>query len=487
MDTLKRSTTFKSLQRSNTFKNIQRSATTAKKTINRAGTGAWQWINAEDTEVSETKPVGISYFQRNDTIRKINAAEAAEEAAENGGSKIGHSISSIGHSLSRRKTTRSTINTLKRKPRPSEALPMYSNDNKHNKDSYYANLEDTDGLYGDNIQKPDTAAYSSDDKPKHKKGEITRIPTVLRDPEVRKQIEQMHPHKPYFMTVMTALQILLLIISMIINMTATGMPIAPLKSNLMIGPEAGILLHMGARFSACMKEVYSTNTTFECTGGIKGSIIQNNKNYCTLSDICGMGMDPGEQPNQWYRFITPIFLHCGVLHIVFNLLFQIRTGFDMERDYGTWRIGIIYMATGIFGFVFGSSNDKNVSVGCSGSLYGLIGCLFLDLFQSWKLIVNPWRELVKMIIVIVASLSIGLLNFIDNSAHVGGFICGILTGLIFLPTISFSKLDLKIKRGSMIASIFITSYAFFWVFRSFYSNNHPCKWLHIHIYYKFFF
>jgi len=464
MNTIKRSTTFKTLQRSTTFKNIQRSATTAKKTINRAGTGAWQWINAEDTEVSQSKPVGISFFQRNDTIRKINAAEEAENGK-------------IGHSLTRRKTTRSTLSTVRRKPRPSDALPLYTNDNKNNKDSYYTNLEDTDGVYGDNIQRPEaSASTSSINKQKHKKGEINRMPTVLNDPEVIKQIEQMHPHKPYFMMGITAIQIFFLILSFILNMKATGSPIASLKTNLMIGPDGGVLLHLGARYSPCMKEVYSSNTTFACTGGIQGSLSIQGNTYCSLSDLCGMGMKQGEEPNQWFRFITPIFLHGGILHIVFNLLFQIRTGFDMERDFGSWRIGIIYMATGIFGFIFGASNSTISSVGCSGALYGLIGCLFLDLFQSWKLILHPWKELTKMIIVIIASFAVGLLSFIDNSAHVGGFISGILTGLIFLPTISFSKLDLRIKRCSMIASIFLTTYAYFWVLRSFYSSDHPCKW-----------
>jgi len=460
MTGITRGKTFKTIQRSTTFKTIQRSATSAKKTINRAGTGAWNWINAEDTEVSENKPVGISFFQRNDTFRRINKENSVS------GNKFTHTMT-----LSRRKTT------MKR-PRPSEALPLYQNDNRYNKDAYYVNLDDTNGMYGDKIQRPPTAASGSGQKkPKGKKGEINRIPTVLYDPEVRRQLEEMHPHKPYFMTVVTALQVFLFIASLIFNMKNTGSPIAlPIQNNIMVGPELGVLLHMGARFSPCMKEVYPANITTPCAGGIKGSVVIDGQTYCKMSDFCGLGMKPDEPPNQWFRFITPIFLHCGLLHIVFNLLFQIRTGFDMERDYGSWRIGIIYMATGIFGFAFGGSNAKSTSVGCSGALYGLIGCLFLDLFQSWKLIINPWRELVKMLIVIFASFSIGLLKFIDNSAHVGGFISGILTGLIFLPTISFSKLDLRIKRGSMIISIFVTTYAFFWVFRTFYSDDHPCRW-----------
>lgn len=231
MNSIRRNTTLKSIQRSTTFKTIQRSATTAKNTINRAGTGAWHWINADDTEVSKARPVGISYFQRNDTFRRINAAESKENNANN---KFGHSLT-----IGRRKTTRSTINTIRRKPRPAETLPLYSSDSRYNKNAYYANLDDMNGVYGDNIKKPEVAAGGKPSQ-KKKKDEIKRYPSVLDDPEVRKQLEEMHPHKPYFMTTVTAIQVILLIVSMIINMIQNGSPIASLNDNVMFGPEGGV-------------------------------------------------------------------------------------------------------------------------------------------------------------------------------------------------------------------------------------------------------
>lgn len=79
-----------------------------------------------------------------------------------------------------------------------------------------------------------------------------------------------------------------------------------------------------------------------------------------------------------------------------------------------------------------------------------MACLLLDLIQSWRLIIEPWKELIKMLILIIFSLGIGLIPYIDNFAHIGGFITGLLTGLIFMPTIIFSKKDLNcvpIKEG----------------------------------------
>jgi len=464
MQSIKRSTTFKSIKRSATTytQNIQNSK--SFKTIKRSGTAALKWVNAEDTDVSRNKPVGISYFQRNDTVRKLNQQTNGKILR--------------GKTLSRRPTTKPSI-----RRKPATTLPLYTSNSKHDKNGYYLNLEETNGLYGDDIQKPETAAASSGSGSgkKPKKSGVSHVPSVLNDPEVIKQLEAMHPHTPYFMYIVTGIQIFTFLLSLFLNFKSNGTPIAPINTshNIMIGPEAYHLIHMGARFSPCMKNIeeFPANRTLECIPGMKGSILgSDDQTYCDLSDYCGLGMKPGENPNQWYRFILPIFLHCGLLHLFFNLTFQVRTGVDMEKDFGTWRIGIIYMATGIFGFVFGGYNSTAPSVGCSGALYGLIGCLFLDLIQSWKIIVNPWRELVKMLIVIGVSLAVGLCSFIDNSAHVGGLISGILTGLIFLPTISFSKTDLRIKRTAMVVSIFVTTYVFYWVFKTFYSENQKCKW-----------
>ena len=136
-------------------------------------------------------------------------------------------------------------------------------------------------------------------------------------------------------------------------------------------------------------------TYMECPKSIKGtatssvikhhtikanstSTVTNEPNYCYLNEVCDIGMNQGDVPNQWYRFILPIFLHAGLLHLFINLSFQIRTGVQMEKDFGTWRILIIYMSSGIFGFVFGANYaGRTTSVGCSGSLYGKIYIIFI--------------------------------------------------------------------------------------------------------------
>ena len=58
-----------------------------------------------------------------------------------------------------------------------------------------------------------------------------------------------------------------------------------------------------------------------------------------------------------------------------------------------------------------------VSTGASPALYGLLGCLFVELFQSWRLLESPWKELIKLTLISIVALAVGLLPYIDNWSH----------------------------------------------------------------------
>lgn len=160
-------------------------------------------------------------------------------------------------------------------------------------------------------------------------------------------------------------------------------------------------------------------------------------------------------PNyDYFRFITPIFLHAGLLHIGFNLLFQLRIGADLEREYGALRAGAIYFISGIGGNLLSCLFvPDQLQVGASSALYGIIGCLLVDLLHQWNIVrfvgSNPWIELAKMGAQILVSLLLGLFPAVDNFAHLGGFIYGILCGFALLPSVVESGRSLKALRRSI--------------------------------------
>ncbi|KAJ3417099.1 hypothetical protein HDV05_006958 [Chytridiales sp. JEL 0842] len=314
-----------------------------------------------------------------------------------------------------------------------------------------------------------------------------RLPPTLYSPEVRKELDSLKSHRPWFLYVMTAIQVCVTIGSLVFNQRVTGSFIETNPFNYMVGPAPGILIQMGARFVPCMRPGTSLDVpgrTIVCPDGIITNTTAFNPatglqaSTCTAEDICGFGGFNNAPPNQWYRFIIPIFLHGGVLHLLFNMLFQVQTGFQLERDFGWWRIGLIYFISGVGGFIFGGNFNKlTPSVGCSGALFGLVACLVIDLFQNWRIIAKPWWELIKLSITVIVSLLIGMLPYIDNFAHIGGFFCGLLAGLIFMPTIHYSKWDGRVKTGLLVGSIPILIVIFVLMLRGFYvGGSDSCPW-----------
>ena len=104
----------------------------------------------------------------------------------------------------------------------------------------------------------------------------------------------------------------------------------------------------------------------------------------------------------------------------------------------------------------------------------MIACLFLDLIQNWTIIKRPWWELIKMVLSILFSLLIGTLPGVDNNSHVGGFVFGILSGLILMPKIYFGKWDRRLKKMGMAAAVPITAFLLYLFINSFYANVNFC-------------
>ena len=159
-----------------------------------------------------------------------------------------------------------------------------------------------------------------------------------------------------------------------------------------------------------------------------------------------------------------------------NLGLQIQCGFMLEKDMKWLRMVLIYMISGVGGFVWSipMADIRTLVVGASGSLYGLISCLFLDLLYNWKLVRRPYVQLIQMIVTVVISFLVGMLPYIDNNAHVGGFIFGALAGLIFMPQIYTGKWDRRIKIVLRIVSIPVTAFLFYYCLWSFYGDFNFC-------------
>lgn len=306
---------------------------------------------------------------------------------------------------------------------------------------------------------------------------------MTEDPNVVRQVNAMKPHKPIVLLLLTLAQIVMMAVEIIVN---NG--IEPMNINYMAGPSNRVLLSLGAKWAPCMRaEPWKASATpyVPCPTGYEGPRV--NDTLCAYYDAiefqCGMGgFFNSDVPNQYWRFITPMFLHTGIIHLVMNMIFQVWRGFPVERDIGSVRLFCVYFISGIFGVAFGATMSPNqISTGPSGALFSLLAILLIDLILNWKLVVSPVKNLIVLLVIIIVLLGLGLLPFVDNFMHVGGFIAGILSACIFVPHIAFGKWDAVRKKVLVFVALPLLGFIYFMAFYSFYDNVETdyCSWCEV--------
>jgi membrane associated rhomboid family serine protease len=139
---------------------------------------------------------------------------------------------------------------------------------------------------------------------------------------------------------------------------------------------------------------------------------------------------------QYWRFITPIFLHVNALHVGLNMFNLLILGVFLERILGHFRFLFIYLVTGVIGviasFYFA---PQEISVGASGAIFGLVGAYStFVLVHRRAFSYGGIPSLLWLLVIIGINLSIGLfVQNVDNYAHLGGLISGCVLGWWFMP------------------------------------------------------
>ncbi|KAA8648193.1 hypothetical protein EYZ11_000531 [Aspergillus tanneri] len=268
---------------------------------------------------------------------------------------------------------------------------------------------------------------------------------------------------PWVTYLLTLVQVVVFIVELVKSAQLTGSPIQTKPQiNPMIGPSAYLQISMGSRYTPCMKNVNLVqNSPIEFKMPCPNTT--TNEVQCTLSELCGFSGVPNPklngsledepQPNQWYRFIIPMFLHSGFVHIGFNLLVQMTMGVDMERMIGWWRYSLVYVASGIWGFVLGGNYSAPFmsSCGCSGALFGILALFVLDLLYTWNERQSPWVELIVMVLGVAVSFVLGLLPGLDNFSHIGGFVMGLALGLCIMRSPNALRERIGLARNPYVA------------------------------------
>ncbi|MBR3507888.1 MAG: rhomboid family intramembrane serine protease [Lachnospiraceae bacterium] len=146
---------------------------------------------------------------------------------------------------------------------------------------------------------------------------------------------------------------------------------------------------------------------------------------------------------EYERFIYCMFLHADIEHLFNNMVMLYFMGTMIEKEIGHLSYGIIYFISGIGGgllslYVKLVQGNPFGSVGASGAIFGLDGLLLaMVLFYRKPMpMVTPLRVCLMIILSLYGGMTAGN---VDNAAHIGGLLVGLITGALFCMIRRYSK------------------------------------------------
>jgi rhomboid protease GluP len=198
----------------------------------------------------------------------------------------------------------------------------------------------------------------------------------------------------------------------------------------------------------------------------------------TVDQIMDWGADNAGSvliDGQWWRIVTAMFVHVGILHIATNMWCLWNLGLLAEPLMGWFGLISVYVLTGAAGNLLSTGwnwfhplhDGGNIvfpaGAGASGAVFGIAGALIV-LLKSKRLPIPQYelKRLRKSVIYFAAiNLVIGLsLDFgsgftgiaIDNSAHIGGFLCGLMFAVPLVPRIGSPRSMFQMRMRLAVAA-----------------------------------
>jgi len=134
------------------------------------------------------------------------------------------------------------------------------------------------------------------------------------------------------------------------------------------------------------------------------------------------------QLGRWWTLLTAIYLHGGLLHLLFNVLWIRQLGPAVEEVYGPARLVVIFTVAGAAGFIASNTLGVAFTIGASGSIFGLLGAIVAYGRQRGgeygRLILKQYGQWAALLFVLGFFMA-----GVNNWAHAGGFVGGFVAGL----------------------------------------------------------
>jgi membrane associated rhomboid family serine protease len=158
----------------------------------------------------------------------------------------------------------------------------------------------------------------------------------------------------------------------------------------------------------------------------------------------------------WYRLVTAMFLHAGVLHIAFNMLALYWLGTVVEQALGTWRFLLVYFVSGLAGSAGALllTGPFAVTVGASGAIFGIMGALLVLEYVA----TGTFAGQALTLILLNLALTFAIPN-ISVGGHLGGLVGGVLATFVLVQFRHTAQrwIGPTLVVGIAVASVFVAS------------------------------
>jgi len=171
----------------------------------------------------------------------------------------------------------------------------------------------------------------------------------------------------------------------------------------------------------------------------------------------GANYGPKTTQGEWWRMFTCMFLHIGVLHLLFNMLALWNVGGFMERLLGSTGFLVLYLLAGLLGSVASVAwNPFVVSAGASGAIFGLYGGLlaFLVRHRAMQQHASLADLRTNTLVFLGYNLVYGFIQQgIDMAAHLGGLAGGFAGGFVLTPSLTCASPSRLQGRSVLVGAV----------------------------------
>lgn len=168
----------------------------------------------------------------------------------------------------------------------------------------------------------------------------------------------------------------------------------------------------------------------------------------------GANYGPLTRGGEWWRMVSSMFVHAGIVHLGFNMYALLIAGRLVERLYGHLGYALLYLVAGVAGSAASALTPPEVpSVGASGAVFGVFGALLAFLIRRRALlppgVLLPLRRSVLTVIAFNVAFGFAVPG-IDNAAHLGGLAGGFVAGVLLAPSLDGERIARPFGRYPLL-------------------------------------